>query len=105
MDCIDCHNRPSHKYSSPPVYFDKAMLTNEVSQDIPFIKRTAMGVLRNTFTDKDTALMQIREGIINYYKSDFSGYFEKNHAKIDQSVAALQKALQPEFFSRDESDL
>jgi hypothetical protein len=48
MDCIDCHNRPSHKYSSPPVYFDKAMLTSEVSQDIPFIKRTAMGILRNT---------------------------------------------------------
>ncbi|OFY71731.1 MAG: cytochrome C [Bacteroidetes bacterium RBG_13_42_15] len=98
MDCIDCHNRPSHKYSSPPVYFDKAMLTNEVSQEIPFIKRTAMGILRNTFTDKDTALMQIREGIINYYKSDFSGYFEKNHPKIDQSVASMQKAFSQNSF-------
>jgi len=98
MDCIDCHNRPSHKYSSPPVYFDKAMLTNEVSQEIPFIKRTAMGILRNTFTDKDTALMQIREGIINYYKSDFSGYFEKNHPKIDQTVASMQKAFSQNSF-------
>jgi len=99
MDCIDCHNRPSHKYSSPPVYFDKAMLTNEVSQDIPFIKRTAMGILRNTFTDKDTALMQIRETIINYYKSDFSGYFENNYAKIDKSVAALQKGYSQNTFA------
>ena len=32
MDCIDCHNRPSHKYRSPSVYFDKAMLTNEVGE-------------------------------------------------------------------------
>ncbi len=81
MDCIDCHNRPSHNYNSPPVYFDKAMLTGEVSGDIPFIKRTAMGILRNTFTDKDTALMQIRDGIINYYKSDFGDYFEKNECQ------------------------
>jgi nitrate/TMAO reductase-like tetraheme cytochrome c subunit len=99
MDCIDCHNRPSHKYTSPPVYFDKAMLTNEVSKDIPFIKRTAMGILRNTFTDKDTALMQIKEGIINYYKSDFSGYFENNYSKIDKSVTALQKAYSQNTFA------
>jgi hypothetical protein len=57
-----------------------------------------MGVLRNTFTDTDTALMQIREGIINYYKSDFSGYFEKNHPKIDQSVASIQKAFSQNSF-------
>jgi len=98
MDCIDCHNRPSHKYTSPPFYFDKAMLTNEVSQDIPFIKRTAMRILRNTFIDKDTALIQIKEGIINYYKSDFSGYFEKNNVKIDQSVVSLQKAFSQNSF-------
>jgi len=99
MDCIDCHNRPSHDYKSPPVYFDKAMLTDEVSKDIPYIKRTAMGILRNTFTDKDTAFMQIRDGIINYYRSDFADYFEKNNDKIDQSVAALQKAYSQNTFA------
>jgi hypothetical protein len=98
MDCIDCHNRPSHKYDSPPVYFDKAMLTNEISQGIPFVKRTAMGILRNNFSDKDTALMQIRDGIINYYKTDFSEYFKNNSAKIDSSVTALQQAYSRNTF-------
>jgi nitrate/TMAO reductase-like tetraheme cytochrome c subunit len=98
MDCIDCHNRPSHKYSSPTVYFDKAMLTNEISQDIPFVKRTAMEILRNNFTDKDTALMQIREGVIDYYKTDFGEYFGRNSSKIDSTVAALQKAYSQNTF-------
>ena len=98
MDCIDCHNRPSHIYNSPPVYFDKAMLTNEISQDIPFVKRTAMEILRNNFTDKDTALMQIRNGIIDYYKSDFGEYFAKNSSRIDSAVAALQKAYSQNTF-------
>ncbi len=39
MDCIDCHNRPSHNYNSPNVYFDKAMLTGAVSNNIPFFKK------------------------------------------------------------------
>ena len=98
MDCIDCHNRPSHNYSSPPVYFDKAMLKNEVSKDIPFIKKTAMGILRNSFPTRDTALMQIREGIINFYKTDFGDYYAKNSDKIDQSVASLQRAYSQNSF-------
>jgi nitrate/TMAO reductase-like tetraheme cytochrome c subunit len=98
MDCIDCHNRPSHKYNSPPVYFDKAMLTDKVSHEIPFIKKTAMGILKNTFADKDTAMIQIREGIINYYKSGFSKYFENNTVKINESVTALQKAYSQNTF-------
>jgi hypothetical protein len=98
MDCIDCHNRPSHKYRSPSVYFDKIMLTNDVGKEIPFIKKTAMGILRNSYPSKDTAFMQIRERIINFYKSDFSDYFEKNSAVIDQSIASLQKAYSQNSF-------
>jgi len=98
MDCIDCHNRPSHKYRSPSVYFDKIMLTNEVRNEIPFIKKTAMGILRNNFPSKDTAFMQIREGIINFYKSDFGDFFEKESALIDQSIARLQKAYSQNSF-------
>ena len=98
MDCIDCHNRPSHNYSSPPAYFDKAMLTGEVPRDIPFMKKTAMEILRNTYTDKDTANMQIRDGITDFYKSDFGEYYEKNSAGIDKSIAALQKAFSQNTF-------
>ena len=98
MDCIDCHNRPSHKYRSPSVYFDKIMLTNNVRKEIPFIKKTAMGILRNSFPSKDTAFMQIREGIINFYKSDFGDFFEKNSNIIDQSIASLQTAYSQNSF-------
>jgi nitrate/TMAO reductase-like tetraheme cytochrome c subunit len=98
MDCIDCHNRPSHKYRSPSVYFDKIMLTNDVGKEIPFIKKTAMGILINNYPSKDSAFMQIREGIINFYKSDFSDFFKKNSAIINQSIASLQKAYSQNSF-------
>ena len=57
-----------------------------------------MGILRNTFTDKDTALMQIEEGILNYYKSDFGDFYEKNQDKIDQSIVSLKKAYSQNSF-------
>jgi nitrate/TMAO reductase-like tetraheme cytochrome c subunit len=98
MDCIDCHNRPSHKYSSPPVYFDKAMLTGGISQDIPYIKKTAMDILRNSFTDVDTAMIQIRDGIVNYYRSEFGDRYEKYDSIIERSVVTIQNAYRQNTF-------
>jgi hypothetical protein len=57
-----------------------------------------MGILINNYPSKDSAFMQIREGIINFYKSDFSDFFKKNSAIIDQSIASLQKAYSQNSF-------
>jgi hypothetical protein len=98
MDCIDCHNRPSHNYKSPSVYFNKAMLTGAVSKSIPFFKKAAMDILRESFTDKDTAMMKIEEGITRFYKTDYSEYYDKNKDLINSSVASVQKAFNQNTF-------
>jgi len=98
MDCIDCHNRPSHNYRSPTVYFDKAMITGAISNQIPFIKKVAMGILTEKFTDKDTALMKIDEGIRSYYQSEFSDFYSANKSLIDSSVVAIQKGFSQNTF-------
>jgi hypothetical protein len=100
MDCIDCHNRPSHNYKSPPVYFDNAMLTGAISKEIPFFKKVSMDILKQTFTDKDTALMAIRDGITNYYKTDYPEFYASNTELIDKSIAAVQKGFSENTFPR-----
>lgn len=100
MDCIDCHNRPSHNYYSPPVYFDRALLTGEVSKEIPYIKKVAMEVLRQTFSDPDTALMIINDEITEFYKSNYADFFEKNSDIINSSVASIQKSFSQNTFPK-----
>jgi len=98
MDCIDCHNRPSHNYKSPPVYFDNEMITGGISKEIPFIKKTAMDVLKNSFSDKDTALNKINNDITNFYKSGYNDYFNANTDLINNSVKSIQKAFSQNTF-------
>jgi hypothetical protein len=98
MDCIDCHNRPSHNYNSPTVYFDKAMLNGSVSKNIPFMKKAAMEILRETFNDPDTANMKIAESIRGYYKTGYSDYYSKNSALIDSSIAAIERSYHENTF-------
>jgi hypothetical protein len=100
MDCIDCHNRPSHNYSSPTVYFDKAMQSGAVSKNIPFFKKAAMGVLKEIFTDRDTALMKIKESITGYYKTGFSEYYAQNTELIDKSISSVQKSFSENTFPK-----
>jgi nitrate/TMAO reductase-like tetraheme cytochrome c subunit len=98
MDCIDCHNRPSHNYSSPPVYFDKAMLTGEVSKNIPFIKKVSMDVLKQTFRDRDSALISIKDQINSFYKTGHYAFYSKNTGLIDNAVSAIQKTYSQNSF-------
>lgn len=98
MDCIDCHNRPSHNYNSPPVYFDKAMLTGAISKEIPYFKKAAMEILRENFSDKDTALLLIRESILNFYESEHSEYLADNKPIIESSIATIQTAFAQNTF-------
>lgn len=100
MDCIDCHNRPSHNYNSPTVYFDKAMLTGAISKNIPFFKKVAMGILRDTFTDKDTALLKIESSITDFYKSDYNDFYTKNKDLINNSITAVGKAFSQNTFPK-----
>lgn len=98
MDCIDCHNRPSHKYSSPPVYFDKALLTGEISKKIPFIKKISMDVLRQTFSSKDTALLTIKDQIVSFYKTGHKDFYKQDSSLINQAVSSIQLAYSQNTF-------
>ncbi len=100
MDCIDCHNRPSHEYSSPTVYFDREMLTGNARKEIPFFKKASMEALRETFNDRDTALMKIRDGITNFYQTNYPEIYLKNTDAINNSIASVQRAFSQNNFPR-----
>ncbi len=42
MDCIDCHNRPTHAFDMPAHAVDRALESGELDRSIPFIKRDAV---------------------------------------------------------------
>jgi hypothetical protein len=100
MDCIDCHNRPTHNYNSPPVYFDKALLDGEISKDIPFIKKVTMDILKQTFRSRDTALIIIRDSITSFYKNRLPGYYAKQSELINNTISSIQKGYSQNTFPR-----
>jgi hypothetical protein len=100
MDCIDCHNRPSHHYLSPTVYFNKAMLSGLIPKEIPFLKKIAMKVLKEPFTDKDTAFAFFESEIKNYYTKDHPDYLNGNMQLLDKAIAGIEQVYSQNTFPK-----
>ena len=89
MDCMDCHNRPSHKYLSAPNFIDNAIVSGLIPKDIPYIKMAAMEALKVSYSTKDTAHMEIKKAVLNYYKSEQPEAFAKNADRINKAIPVM----------------
>jgi nitrate/TMAO reductase-like tetraheme cytochrome c subunit len=90
MDCMDCHNRPSHKYLSAPNFIDNAMVAGLIPSDIPWIKMAAMEALKYPYATKDTAHMEIKNVVTTYYKDEQPEAFDKNFDRISKAILTMQ---------------
>ncbi len=68
MDCMDCHNRPSHNYQPPWNFVDDAITSGAISRTLPDIKVVAMEILGQEYPDKDSAFIAIDAQVKAYYQ-------------------------------------
>ncbi len=67
MACLDCHNRPAHRFVSPMKAVDQAMAAGRISPETPWIKRQAVLALSNEFETVEGALASIDRELREFY--------------------------------------
>ncbi len=63
MDCVDCHNRPSHDYHTPIHFINNAITAGKISRELPGIKALSMEILAKEFPTTDSALPYIESEV------------------------------------------
>jgi len=92
MDCMDCHNRPSHPFSpSPERAVDAAMARGEMPAALPFARRQAVEVLKAAYPDRQTAEKQIANDLRGFYGKNYAALISTHQSQIDQLVGAAQR--------------
>jgi nitrate/TMAO reductase-like tetraheme cytochrome c subunit len=86
MDCIDCHNRPTHVFELPENAVDDRMSRGLVSPDLPYIRKKAVELLKVTYPDRNTAEKQIVDSINNYYRTSYPEIYNTKRALVEQSA-------------------
>jgi hypothetical protein len=68
MDCVDCHNRPTHVFESPEEAVDRLLQEDRLSREIPFVRREAVRALRAVENPGDDPAAAIREALEKAYE-------------------------------------
>jgi hypothetical protein len=92
MDCMDCHNRPSHPFSATPERaVDGALARGELSRELPFVRREAVSALKAVYPDQATAETEIARRIRGFYGQNYASLVPAHGTEIDQAVRAAQR--------------
>jgi hypothetical protein len=98
MDCIDCHNRPSHQYLSPKEFVSLAMAAGEIPPELPNIKALAVELCAPQYEERNEALTALRLGIETYYRDEHPQIWQQQRPLIEQAVAGLQNSFANNIF-------
>ena len=98
MDCIDCHNRPSHNYNAPQNFTDKLMYDGAIPKDLPEIKLIAMMALNQEYSTKDSAFEAIQTQVLEYYQSGYPDLLEERKADINEAIEGIQTGYANNIF-------
>ncbi len=100
MDCLDCHNRPSHNYKVPQNIIDEFMIAGTISKDLPYIKIVSTELLDKDYPSTDSAFIAIDYEVKAYYKKHYPDLLQSKKQEIEDAIAGIQKGYSKNFFPK-----
>jgi len=91
MDCVDCHNRPTHVFELPERAVDREMSLGTISPTLPFIKKQAVAALRAEYADRSTASQRIPAGIDEFYRTKYPQVYQNQRAQVENAAEHVKQ--------------
>lgn len=98
MDCVDCHNRPTHVYIPPDQAVDQALLAHRLDASLPYIKQQAVAALTGKYDTTETAVQAIAHDIDGYYESKYPDVAKNKPLEIRNATDEVQQIFRRTTF-------
>lgn len=89
MDCIDCHNRPTHLFKNPDRALDELLENHPEYQDLPFFKKTALAAVSAGFETRDDGIQGVRQAILDYYRNSNPDLLKAREKAISEAAGLV----------------
>jgi len=91
MDCIDCHNRPTHIFNDPVKRVDFGLYSKKIDAEIPGIRQDSLTVLRNQYKTREEAGKEILPDLKKLQEKRNGKNFVNQNEKVIAKTAAYLK--------------
>jgi hypothetical protein len=89
MDCMDCHNRPSHPMAATPERaVNAAMARGEIPKTLPFVHREAVKALKAGYPSEQAADEGISRSLREFYRTQANDIYMKSRQDVEKAVKA-----------------
>jgi hypothetical protein len=89
MDCVDCHNRPTHIYDSAGPAVDRAIREARIDRSLPFVKREGLRIIDAEYESHEAARTTISDELRAYYAEYYPELAESSAELISSAAEAL----------------
>ena len=98
MDCVDCHNRPTHILQAPDESVDAALADGRIDPSLPFIKQQGVAALAASYADREQAARGIDSALRGYYQKTYPQVYAGKQPAIQAAIAYLQASYSRYYF-------
>jgi len=104
VDCVECHNRPSHVYVPPDRAVNEAFVAGRLDPALPYLKLKSVETLSKPYSSTGEALSAISTSLNQYYQTKYPNLYASRRQSIDAAVTELQRIFQTYFFPEMKTD-
>ncbi len=98
MDCVDCHNRPTHIYRLPAREVDAALAAGRLDKELPFVRREAVQALQVNYASTTEASSGLSKSLKDFYAKSYPQVTSARSAQIDAAVNTIQEIYRSNVF-------
>lgn len=99
MDCVDCHNRPSHVYKTPEQAIDEAIRLERIDRSLPYVRREGLRLLTAApYSTHEEAAQQIASGLEAFYQDRYPELIGASSETIATAGQALGEVYAENVF-------
>ena len=89
MQCVDCHNRPTHSFESPERGMNNALALGEISASLPFVKKKGVELLRTSYGSSGEASEKLPAALASYYRQNFPELYANRYQDVQEAARAV----------------
>jgi hypothetical protein len=97
MDCLDCHNRPTHRFDLPEAAVDLAFANGRLDVAVPFLRRESVRVLREVVPAEDSAAL-VAQRLTAIYQADHPAELPALTEVLGETADELARILDRNVF-------
>jgi nitrate/TMAO reductase-like tetraheme cytochrome c subunit len=104
MDCVDCHNRPTHIYPPPDKSVDDSLLARRLDASLPYIKQQAVAALTGEYKTQEEGAQGIARSLQNFYQEKYPQIAKAHPEQIRRSIEEVQRIFRTTIFPEMKTD-